>query len=262
MSPRYFDIHSHLNFKQFDADRDRVIADMERLGIGTILVGTNETTSQESIDLATKHKHFYATVGTHPCDYDQGLTHVQKQLAGRDEVVAIGECGIDYFHEHTVDSERAQKQLFEAHIDLALEHDLPLMIHMRPSSGSMDAYHDGLDILEARAQTVGEKLRGNSHFFVGDEDVARRFLDLGFSCSFDGPITFTREYDDVVRFMPSDMIHAETDAPFAAPKSNRGKRNEPPFVIEIIEALASIRGEEIDGFVEELRENANRMFGI
>lgn len=261
MSLNYFDIHSHLNFAQFDDDRDRVIADMERLGIGTIIVGTNETTTKESVELADTHEHFYATVGTHPCDYARGLTDTQKELAGHTKVVAIGECGLDYFHEHTPESEAAQRALFIEHIELAVQHNLPLMIHMRPSKGSMDAYEDGLDILEEYIAN-GKQLKGNSHFFVGNETIAQRFIALGFTCSFDGPVTFTDEYNDVIRSLPIDMIHAETDAPFAAPRSKRGKRNEPPFVVEIVEALAVIRGEDVEMLRLQLLRNASQMFGV
>ena len=262
MTYKYFDIHSHLNFEKFDVDREELIAEMQEKGIGTITVGTNLATSQEAIELAGQHEHLYATVGVHPCSYINGFDDEFMRLVKNKRVVAVGECGLDYFHEHTTESEKLQKELFEHHIQLSLEHDLPLMIHMRPTQGNMDAYEDGLDILESHARKVGDKLKGNSHFFVGTEAIAKRFLNLGFTCSFDGPITFTEEYNDVIRYMPSDMIHAETDAPFAAPEPYRGKRNQPLYVREVVKALAHIRGEEEETLRMQLLANSTRMFGV
>ncbi|MBR9702711.1 TatD family hydrolase, partial [Candidatus Woesearchaeota archaeon] len=216
----------------FDEDRDEIITRMSDDDIWTIIVGTNPTTSQEAVELAQKNKHLFATVGIHPTDTEEPFDKkLFSKLAEEPSVVGIGECGFDYFRTDRDESKKTQQPLFEQHIELALEHDLPLMLHMRTSKGSMDAYEDALDILESYHARTGDKVRGNSHFFAGDTTIARRFLDIGFTISFDGPITFTTDYDDVVRYVPQDMLLAETDAPFAAPDPHRGKRNEPHYVI-------------------------------
>lgn len=250
----YFDIHSHLNFSQFDEDRDGIVKKMQAESIGTICVGTNLETSKESVKLAREHDHIFATIGIHPTDWEEEFNEGEFGNLLGDGVVGIGECGLDYFRDDSHKSE--QKKLFESQIAFAVTHDLPLMLHGRPRAGSMDAYEDMLEVLE------GNDVSGHVHFFAGTIDIARRFLDLGFTIGFDGPITFAREYDEVIRFIPLDMICAETDAPFAAPLPFRGKRNSPLYVPHVIDAIAKIR----EGDRNEVREatvrNALRVFKI
>ena len=263
---KYFDAHSHLNFKQFDDDREELIKEMRERGIYTITVGTDLTTSKEAIALAEKHEHIYATVGIHPTDV---LEHkwdgrAFSELVVHLKVVAIGECGLDYFRLNSEDVEvrDRQKELFEQQIAFAHVHDLPLMIHGRPSTGSMDAYEDILDTLEEQSEFLKEQDAGDVHFFVGTPQVAERFLALGFTLSFDGPVTFSDEYNEVIKMVPQDKILAETDAPFATPAPHRGQRNQPSYVGYVITRLAEIRGED----VEELRQatvvNTQRVFSI
>lgn len=264
----YFDVHSHLNFSQFDGDRDAVIAEMADRGIGTICVGTGLATSRECVQLAETHDHMWATVGLHPtdtaADFDADAYGVLADAS--DDVVGIGECGLDYYRaqHRTAEEKDRQREMFERHIQLALARDLPLMLHGRPKDGTMDAYEEMLDILELYANdaTAGGKLRGHAHFFVGTVDIARRFLELGFTLGFDGPVTFARDYDEVIRFAPLDMICAETDAPFAAPEPHRGTRNTPLYVSEIVEAIAEIRGEAVERVRRATVENARRVFGV
>jgi len=254
---QHFDIHSHLHFSDFDEDRETIIARMKEEGIATITVGTNAKTSEEAVLLAREHAHLFATIGVHPThdgDFDES---VFARLADDSNVVAIGECGLDYFREQGTEIREQQEKLFRAHIKFAKARNLPLMIHGRPSKGTMDAYEDILAVL---ADYPG--IRGNVHFFAGTVDIARRFLDIGFSLSFDGPITFTDEYDDVIKMVPGDMLMAETDAPFAAPAPYRGKRNEPTYVTFVADRLAEVRGEEKEAFRSRLVQNAVRIFGL
>ncbi len=266
-----FDIHSHLTFADFDADRDDIIARMKDDGIGTITVGTDAHTSADSVALAEKHEHLFATVGIHPSHETHGGVGELAGLAAHPKVVAIGECGLDYFRlDAAADTiKQEQSKLFEQHIALAHERSLPLMIHARPSKGSMDAYEDILALLKNNKYQISSSkeknqntIQGNVHFFAGTVAVARKFLDLGFSISFDGPITFATEYDEVIRFVPDDMIMAETDAPFAAPAPFRGKRNEPAYVRYVVEKIASLRGSTPDACARMLTENALRLFRI
>ncbi|MEK7606333.1 MAG: TatD family hydrolase [Patescibacteria group bacterium] len=262
---RYFDIHSHLTFQDFDTDRSLIIEKMKEIGMGTITVGTELGTSQAAVELAHEHAHLFATVGIHPTHGEAFDEETFSKLAEDRKVVAIGECGLDYFRIDPNDTEtkEAQKKMFEAHIVLALKHDMPLMIHGRPRKGSMDAYEDIIEILEStKHQAPNSKLRGNIHFFVGDIPTAQKFLDLGFTMSFDGPITFSRDYDDVIKFIPENMIMAETDAPFATPEPFRGHRNEPLYVEHVVRTLAEVRGADFESFRKTLVENALRVFGI
>jgi TatD DNase family protein len=136
------------------------------------------------------------------------------------------------------------------------------MLHGRPSRGSMDAYEDMLIILENAKKKHGTRLRGNAHFFVGNIDIATRFIALGFTMSFSGVITFTKDYDDVVRFLPSTMILAETDSPYATPAPFRGKRNSPMYVQEVVAKIAVLRNEPFEEVRMQMLENAKRMFDL
>jgi len=136
------------------------------------------------------------------------------------------------------------------------------MLHIRPSKKSQDAYLDAIGILESYKKEAGEKLRGNVHFFAGNTGVAEKFLDLGFTMSFTGVITFTHDYDEVIRYIPQNSIMSETDAPFVAPMPHRGRRNEPVYVEEIVKAISRIRAEDFDTVRETLKNNAIRVFNL
>jgi TatD DNase family protein len=275
----FFDVHSHLHDKAFDGDRDAVISDMKSKGVGTITVGTGLKESREAIALADAHDHMYATVGQHPCDnvLEEYDSEAYEKLATHPKVVAIGECGLDYHYIETFfdqdvvakeltwnrdDEKKRQRNLFEKQVELAVATDKPLMLHGRPSKGTMDAYEDMLDILESMQKKYGKKVRGNAHFFVGDIDIAERFINLGFTMSFSGVITFTHDYDDVVRFIPIEMIHAETDSPYATPAPFRGKRNSPLMAQEVAAKIAVLRHDDFEEVRMQLLVNAKRVFKV
>ena len=248
----YFDIHSHLNFFQFDEDREQIIAEMKKRGFGTITVGTDLTTSGEAIALAEKHENFYAAIGLHPMDTIQGFSPTAfEALISHPKVVAVGECGLDYnrLAGDTEASKLVQKGIFEQQIELAVAHDKPLMIHCR------EAYVDTLEIIKSRKAIHGDKLRGNFHFFVHSIEVARQCFDLGFTISFTGPITFSNDYDDVVEFAPIEKIMTETDAPFAAPEPYRGKRNSPLYVEEVVKKVAAVKKLDLDMVKKKMVDN-------
>jgi TatD DNase family protein len=230
--------------------------------------------SERAISLAEKHPDIWATIGIHPNDNraDTFDEEIYLSMAKHPRVVAIGECGIEYFRleelrkkgviENMDREADRQQELFDKHMEIAVSADKPLMIHGRPSEGSMDAYEDILHILKNGQAKYGERVRGNVHFFVGDTAIAKQFLDLGFTMSFTGVVTFARDYDDVVRYIPLDMIHAETDAPYVAPVPHRGKRNEPAYVREIVARIATIKGMENEDVEKALLHNARRVYGL
>ena len=260
MQYQYFDAHSHVTFKDYDQDLEEVLGRMRDEKVGTITVGVDLATSKEAVDFAEKQDGFFATIGLHPCDTPtEGFDEKAfEALVAHPKVVGIGECGLDYFRTQDPAEKKRQREIFEAQIQFASTHLKPLMLHCRPSKGSMDAYEDVLDILEPLKGQVA----GNVHFFVGTVPVARRFYDLNFSTSFTGVITFAREYDEVVRFAPVDMLLTETDSPYAAPVPFRGKRNEPSYVRYVVAALAGITGLPEDKLKEQIVENAVRVFGL
>lgn len=264
MALRYFDAHCHVQFPHFDEDRDRVLAAMEQAGIGGLVVGTDLASSEAAFELVRSAGSLWAAVGLHPNsahEYD-GIEEYRK-LAVDPRVVAIGECGLDNYRPEDPEASKAkQREVFEAHVQLAIETDKPLMIHARPSKGTMDAYRAALDILGSYKREHGERLRGNMHFFVGDVDTARGFVDLGFTLSYTAVLTFARDYDVVVRFAPLTSLLTETDAPYVAPPPNRGKRNDPLAVPAVVEAIAGIRGEDSETVRVQILENAQRLFNL
>ncbi len=250
---KYIDIHSHLHDPAFDADLEDVLVRMKDAGVGTITVGTGLMSSREAVLLAEHVEHVWATIGVHPNDdpseeFDETEF---RMLAKHPKVVGVGECGLDMLKTDQTDLNR-QRELFEKHIMLAKETNLPLMLHVR------DAYREVLDVLQKYEGNV----RGNVHFFAGDVEIAKMFLDRGFTLSFTGVVTFARNYDEVLRYIPDDMIMVETDAPYVAPIPHRGKRNEPLFVTSIMETIATIRGTEADVFAHTMLKNSQRIFGI
>jgi TatD DNase family protein len=182
-------------------------------------------------------------------------------LALKEKVVAIGECGLDYFRDNDEDFKIKQKEIFKLHIKLALETKKPLMIHARPSKGTMDAYFDVLDILESYKKD-NSKLNANFHFFVGDINIVKRALGFSFTFSFDGPITFSHDYDEVIKEIPIESIMAETDSPFAAPVPYRGKRCEPFMVKEIIKRIAELKGLSEEETNKIILSNVKRVFKL
>lgn len=270
MSPQFFDIHAHVNDAQFDTDRMAVLARMREKGVWAIMVGTDRKASQDVAMMASfVDEGVFASIGVHPVDDRDGrfVEEFFTDLAKYPRVVAIGECGLDYSRLTDVSDVGAekvrQKKLFEVQINFALEHNLPLMIHCRDSDKALaDANRDVLAILSEKKKSAGTVLRGNIHFFSQTIDIAREYFALDFTISFTGVITFSREYDEVVRLSPLDRIMSETDCPYVAPTPYRGKRNEPIFVEEVVKKIAEIRGEDFEIVRATLIQNTFRVFRI
>lgn len=266
--PKYIDIHSHISFPDFDGDREAVIGRMKEKNIWAIDVGTDFENSKKASENSAVSQGIFASAGLHPTDNgDEDFdAEAYKKLFENPKVVAVGECGLDYFRlgENSQASQKLkveskkerQKDIFKSQIDLAIELDKPLMIHCR------DAYADLLEILRSYSAARGSKLRGNMHFFAGDWEVAEKFLELGFTLSFTGVITFARNYDEVIKNAPMDMIMAETDSPFVAPVPYRGKRNEPIYVAEVVKKIAQIRNQDFGAVKEQILKNSLRMFDL
>ena len=268
---KYFDAHTHVNFAAFKDDMDAAIQRAIDAGVGMNVVGTQYDTSKACVETAEKYDDVYATIGLHPIHTGKSY-HDEKELgeggkaftsrgeefdaakyealAASPKVIAIGECGLDYFRLEE-NTKKVQEDAFVQQIELANKLQKPLMLHIR------NAYDDALAVLKAHA-----KVKGDVHFFAGDWNIARQFLDLGFTLSFTGVLTFTHDYDEVVKNAPLEMLLIETDAPYVAPKPYRGKRNEPAYVVEVAKAIARIRGEDEETVRETLLGNARRVFGL
>ena len=298
MHMNYFDAHTHPHFAAFKDDYRDTIRRALDAGVGMILVGTQKDTSRRSVDVAHEFEEepVYATVGLHPVhtaksyhdehelgggaaaeaftsrgeefDYEY-----YKQLAEDPKIVAIGECGLDYYRmEQGADRElqiSKQKSAFTQQIELAIEVQKPLMIHCRetPSlSRGRNAFSDLIEMLQPTTYNLQPSV---VHFFTGSLDDARALLDLGFSFTFGGVTTFppkagrhAGDYDEVIQMIPLDRILSETDAPYVAPVPYRGKRNEPAYVIEVIKKLAEIKKIGVEEMAGQIIRNARRIFLI
>ncbi len=277
--PDYIDIHAHVNFNAFSEDRDVVVRRALDANTWMINVGTQIGTSRDAIALAHAYDAgVYAIVGLHPVHTDAsyhdekelgegGKTFTSKgekfdiaeyrKLVSDPKVVALGECGLDYYRLEA-DTRERQSEAFREQIELANEVGKPLMLHIRNGKDtSANAYKDSLDLLKKHA-----KVKGNVHFFAGSVEDAKAFLDFGFTLSFTGVVTFTRDYDEVVRATPLDMIMSETDCPYITPTPYRGKRNEPSYVVEIVKKIAEIKGLPLEEVKQQLVKNAFRVFNL
>ncbi len=276
---KYIDTHTHLQFSAYDGDRSEVIERIQREQIAIINVGTEKKTSEEAIRLAEENKNMYATVGLHPIHTSETFhddqetkekTHevgerfdydYYKSLALQKSVVGIGECGLDYFHlpENIPDAKERQKEAFIEQIKLSEETGKPLMVHCR------NAYHDLIPIIK---EHLSEKENpGIIHFFSGTVEEAQILLNLGFSFTFGGAITYPQkkngaDYEAILGIVPMDCLLSETDAPYVAPVPYRGKRNEPLYVIEVVKKLASMKRVSLETMSSHILRNAERVFGL
>ncbi|MBI2482447.1 MAG: TatD family hydrolase [Candidatus Vogelbacteria bacterium] len=249
---KLIDIHSHLNFPDFDSDREEVIQKLKKEGIATITVGTNLQTSREAVALAERYEHLWATVGIHPHEASETYDSVELlELTKHPKTVAIGECGLDYFKLADESLKHKQKELFLAQIEIARQVGKPLMLHIR------EAYEKVLAILEQN-----KDIKAHAHFFAGDWEVAKKFLALGHTLSVTGVITFTTDYDEVIKNIPLDRLMIETDAPYVAPVPYRGKRCEPAYVKYVAKRIAEIKGLTFNEVAQVTSQNTKRVFNL
>ena len=262
----FVDSHAHLDGKQFDSDRDEVIARAREAGVQTMVAignGDGPPTLDAGIRLAEKHPLMYATVGIHPHEArlaDEAAYQRMEQLAKHPKVIAWGEIGLDYHYEHS--PRNTQKQVFARQMELAASAKLPIVIHCRPSEGSDNAWEDCLGMI--KDQWAARALGGILHCFTGNWPQAKRALDVGFLISFAGNVTFPKaqQIRDAALEIPLDRMLIETDSPYLAPVPHRGKRNEPAFVKETARRLGELRGLSMDGVGEQTAANFYKFFKL
>ena len=259
--PMIVDTHAHLYLDQFDDDRDAVLRRAHDAGVETIVMPAIGTASiQQAVDLCGKHDGLYAMTGLHPSE-TQDATEAEfetvKDWCDHPSIVAVGESGLDYYWDRSFDDR--QQAFFRRHIRLAIEVDLPLVIHNR------EATDDILDILaEERDRTDHpERMRGILHCYVDPPEVAARAWDLGFYVGVGGIMTFSNsEVDDYVREVPLEHIVVETDSPYLAPEPNRGDRNEPAYVRHVADRLARVKDVPIEEVERVTTENARALYAL
>lgn len=264
------DTHAHLNFKAFNNDCDDVIRRSFSGGMRAIVIpGSNYTTSQKAIAIATAHKSCYAAVSLHPIHVTKEVFDKQKYSAlvsqNKDVVKAIGETGIDLFH--NPEDLALQKQIFLQHIELANELNLPIILHCRGSKENpKDAYLELIEILKGlSAPHLSQQVRGVMHCFSSDWEIAKQFLDIGFYIGFDGPITYknaSSELLKVVKKVPLGRLLLETDSPYLTPEPYRGQRNEPHYVRFIAKKIAEIKNISFEKVIKTTTQNAIKLFNL
>lgn len=262
----FVDSHAHLDGKQFDSDREQVIARARESGVRTVVAignGDGPPLLDAGVQLAEKHPSMYATIGIHPhearlADDEAYLT--MERLARHPKVIAWGEIGLDYHYDHS--PRETQKQVFARQMELAAAVKLPIVIHCRPSDNSDNAWDDCLGMIHA--QWVRHALGGILHCFTGNWGQAKRALDMGFMISFAGNVTFPKaqQIRDAAVEVPLDRLLIETDSPYLAPVPHRGKRNEPAFVKETARKVGELRGLSMDEVGEQTSRNFYNFFKL
>ena len=276
------DTHAHVNFNVFKNDADKIIQNSLTENVWMIIVGTDYKTSKRAFEYANKYeKGVYVAVGLHPIhlsvikadgdDYnfttrgEEFNYDAYEKLAKFEKVVAIGEIGLDYYYinnnKNIKEIKKLQKQVFINQLLLARRLDLPAIIHCRK------AHDDMFNILKEFKQENKElfninKPWGVMHCFSGDENLAWKYFGLGLLISFTGLITFSKQWDDLIRKLPNDKFLVETDCPFMTPEPFRGKRNQPDFVKLTAKRIADIKCMSIQKIAEWTTSNAKKLFKI
>lgn len=278
----YIDTHSHINFNNFKEDADKVIQNSLGEDTWMIIVGADYKTSKRALEYANKYeKGVYTAVGLHPMhifsfraesqDYDfqtrgeEFNYDVYEKLASFEKVVAMGEIGLDYYHmdigHDSSHIKEIQKNVFWQQLLIARRADLPVIVHCR------QAHDDMITLLknfrkEYRELIPVDKPWGVMHCFSGDEDLAWQYFNLGFMISFTGLITFSQQWDDLIRKLPNNKYMIETDCPFMTPEPFRGQRNEPMYVKYVAERISEIKNISQEKIAEMTTQNARKLFNI
>jgi TatD DNase family protein len=258
------DTHAHLDFPQFDADRQAVIERARVSGVvGIVNVGTGLGASRRAVALAAEQDLIYAAVGMHPHNakkLDGEALAELRNLAQQPKVVAVGEIGLDFYRD--LSPRGAQRRAFRAQLGWAAKLGKPVIIHDR------NAHSEVMAILADWASGLKDsplaKRLGVLHTFSGDLAMAEQAIEMGFYISISGPVTYknSQQLAKIVQALPLERLLVETDCPFLTPHPHRGKRNEPAYVTLVAERIAALRDVPIDTLAEATTSNARRLFGL
>jgi len=282
----FIDTHAHVNFSAFKDDADEVIRRSLSNETWMVLVGSEFKTSNRALNYANKYeKGVYAAVGLHPIHLEDGFTDASEEagvsgfltnaeefdydsyekLAKFEKVVAIGEIGLDYYHldpaKDLLAIKKKQQEVFAHQLLLARSLNLPVIIHCR------QAHDDLVLILQEFKKTYGHLIPsdrpwGVIHCFSGDEDLVWKYFKLGLIVSFTGLITFSKQWDELIRKIPLDKLMIETDSPYMTPEPYRGQRNEPLLVQYVANRIADIRNINLEKVAEITSATARSFFRI
>lgn len=256
------DTHAHLDFPQFDPDREEVIERALGAGVETIVnVGADLASSRASVELAEQHRAVYAAVGVHPHEAKTVSKRDWEELwelAAHPQVVAIGETGLDFYRD--LSPRDVQRQVFRQQLALAAETGKPVIIHNR------EAHDEVRDILRDWVRGLPQdspltQRPGTLHCFSGNLEMAQEMIALGFFIGVDGPLTYrnARRLPEIVRALSLKCLLIETDAPYLPPHPHRGQRNEPAYVRLVAEAIARIKAIPLDEVARTTTHNARAL---
>lgn len=250
----FIDTHAHIHFEDYREELDELLVRAAAAGVERIItVGVDEIDSGQAVAVARAYDNVFATVGLHPNDADRGFEALEEiqRLTEFESVVAIGECGLDYYREGADRDSQVRALRFQ--IELALEHDLPLVFHVR------DAFDDFFAILDDYSEA-----RGLVHCFTAGAEEAQEAIDRGLMIALNGIMTFTKDPNqlEAAKMIPLESLVLETDCPFLTPAPKRGQKNEPANVALTAAFLANLRGESLEDFGTATTSNAKRLFGL
>lgn len=301
------DAHAHLHDEKYDADREEVITRAFDGGVEKIVtIGTSVAESQDAVDLAENYDDLYATVGMHPHVFNGGakrsnewsedlgadvaavvrrdrleeaIYDLEELIDDSEKVVAIGEIGLDHFMPDDGVVSDVQKQWqaegFEAQIDLAQKHDLPVVVHCRPAHIATQSVAGGPEVVEKSGAYFDcvEIIRKYPevsfvmHCYMGNQEVTKMFLVMeNVIFSFTGNVTFSKKDDDemstVIKMIPLERMLIETDAPYLTPAPHRGKRNEPLYVKYVAQRIAHVKDLSVDEVVQQTMQNTKKFYSL
>ena len=251
----YFDTHAHYDDEAFNADRDALLSALPEAGVTLVIdPGCDVKSSERAVALAGRFPHVYAAVGIHPEELGgmaEGDLERIAALCESEKCVAVGEIGLDYYWDASRKEE--QKALFIRQIELALQKDLPIIVHDR------EAHGDCLDIVRRYPEAWGV-----FHCYSGSKEMAEELLKRGWYLGFDGPVTYknARKALEVLEICPLDRLLIETDSPYLSPVPRRGKRNDSRNLPYIVEKIAEVKGLDCEEAAKITMDNGRRLFNI
>jgi len=251
---KFFDSHCHIHWPDYKINQDLVLKNAYDVGVdGVICVGTDAEDSENAVKFAQKYENVWASIGLHPHDAKLGVKELKKinNLIGQPKVVAIGECGLDYFY--TKSPKNDQIDILRKQIIIAQEHNLPIIFHVR------EAFDDLWPVFDEF-----KNIKGVFHSFTASVKELNQILDRGLYVGLNGIVTFSKQSAQLqaAKQIPLNRLLIETDAPFLSPVPKRGQTNEPANVVYTAQFLGELRGEPIEQLAEATTKNTKQLFGI
>lgn len=256
---QFTDTHCHIHEAQYPLDKSEVVLRAHESAVKRLIcVGTDEVSSTEAVHFVSDKEHMWASVGLHPHDSVNGVEAIEVLrglIKHEKKIVAIGECGLDYFYDHS--PREKQLEIFHEQMKLAVEFHLPMIFHVR------EAFDDFWPIFDSY-QLAGQKIRGVVHSFTDSEDNLQKALDRGLSIGVNGISTFTKSavQTEMYKSIPLERLLLETDSPYLTPTPLRGKVNEPAFVTHVAHYIANLQSINLTELSRVTERNATHLFSL